>query len=266
MNKISNNIKSIATFSQNIFDDLVTSANYQKIGDLSSAGVSKLIQKELNNLVDNRSTTLIQFTGAPGSGKTTLINKVYEKLKNSIIVSTDDYNIGTREERKNNLNNGGKTIDNKNFALFKEHILKLKTLRANEKLYLPEDYDPGTGYALIKGLKREVVGSFDHILIDGNFYIGNPEVAGLTPSAVFYIHMNDKDRLKIRLIRDLVPGKMRGKDENEILYQFITRHELEDKPHTIPYMNCADVLIQTYPHFSGNEIEDFTYEVFLKNN
>jgi uridine kinase len=257
-------LETIDDISQDFFEKVTKSGEYKKIGELSTSEVVVQITDRLRTKKGVKPNITAQFLGSPGSGKSTLACLVQERLDGSIMVPVDDYNRGTREDRRRIIKEGGTALDEKDFVLLRQHVLQLQALRDGEKLNLPEAYDLDSGNALIKGLNRVATGSFSYIIVDGNFYVGDERVAGLDLDGLVYLHMSDRTRLQTRLTRDLVPGKMRGKDASEIVEQFVTRRELQDKLFTTPYMDKANLLIQTRPQFTPHGISGFTYTAFSR--
>ena len=252
----------IADVSQAIFQENLQNPNIRKIGELTTPGAIKYIVHYLKEGKPESSSMVCQFLGSPGSGKSTLTELTNAELTNSVVISTNDYNIGTRQDRRRIIAQGGTPLDESDFALLASHVHALRHLSADENLYVSEPYDPNTGHALIKGLTRKIVGPINYVLIDGNFYIGNEGVSNVPLDALIYLHMSDRNRLRVRLIRDLTEGQMRSENAEDVLNQFLSRQESQDKPFTLPYMNKANLIIKTEPQFLGQKINDFTYTIY----
>ena len=252
----------ITDVSQTIFQETLQNPNIRKIGEFTTAGAVEYVVRYLKERKPDSQSMVCQFLGSPGSGKSTLTQLTNTALTNSVALSTNDYNIGTREDRRRIIVQGGTPLDENDFALLASHVDALRHLSTAENLYLPEPYDPNTGHALIKGLARKIVGPINYVLIDGNFYIGNEGVSNVPLDSLIYLHMSDRNRLYVRLIRDLTEGQMRSKNAEDVLSQFQSRRESQDKLFTLPFMNKANLIIKTEPQFLGQKIEDFTYTIY----
>ena len=248
--------------SQAIFQDTLQNPNTRKIGEFTTTGAVKYVVHYLKERKPESQSMVCQFLGSPGSGKSKLTELTNAEFTNSVVLPMNDYNMGTREDRRRIIAQGGTPLDENDFALLVSHIHALRHLSADEKLYLPGHYDPNSGRALINGLTRKIVGPINYLLIDGNFYIGNESLSNIPLDSLIYLHMSDRDRLHVRLIRDLTEGQMRGKNAEDVLDQFLSRQESQDKPFTLPYMNKANLIIKTEPQFLGQEIKDFTYTIY----
>lgn len=252
----------ITDVTQATFQENLQNPNIRKIGEFTTAGAVDYVVDYLKKRKPESQSMICQFLGSPGSGKSTLTELTHAILTNSVVLSTNDYNIGTRDDRRRIIAQGGTPLDENDFALLASHVHTLRHLSADEDLYLPRPYDPNTGHALIKGLTRKIVGPIDYVLIDGNFYVGNGGVSNVPLDSLIYLHMSDRNRLYVRLIRDLTEGQMRSKDAEDVLNQFLTRQESQDKPFTLPHMKKANLIIKTEPQFLGQKIRDFAYTIY----
>lgn len=262
---INNLLKDVEDPAKEKFDSLIYS-KYTLVNNFSTQEVIEYMKTQILNSEKSVTANIIQFLGTPGAGKTTLAEYLNREIEHSILLTSDDYCIGTREDRRKIINEGGTAVDEKDFPLFKSHLLKLTNLKTGEKISLPEEYEPSTGYALINGLNRIVSGPFSYILIHSNFYLGDKRLANIKPSLTFYIHMNNINRLKVRLVRDLEPGKERGGGDNEIIKQFLDRLEYQDKEFTIPFMQESSYIIETIPEFEKSKIANFKYRIYKRND
>ena len=252
----------IADISQKQFQKISQEPGVHKIGEFTTGETIKYLASYINSLRSVVETKVVQFLGSPGSGKSKMVNFVVPKLESLVVLATDDYNIGTRQDRRKIIAGGGTPLEEKDFSLLASHVQALKHLPPDQSLYLPEAYDSNTGDALIRGLTRGVTGPIRYILIDGNFYVGEGGASNIPLDCLVYFHMSDRNRLHVRLIRDLTEGQVRGRDANEILEQFISRQKLQDEQFTVPFMSEANLIVEARPQFLGSKIEDFTYTLY----
>lgn len=256
----------ITDISQAKFKETVQNPKVHKIGEFRTSEAVKYVVNYLKAEKPDSEPLTAQFLGSPGSGKSKFAELILPEIHKAVVLATDDYNTGTREERKKIIAAGGNATQEKDFELLAFHINSLRHLNEEEIFYLPYPYDPNTGGALNNGLTRKVVGSFDYIIVDGNFYVGDGGVSNVPLDCLIYFQMNDKDRLHTRLIRDLAEGQVRGRDAEEIIDQFISRQKLQDEPFTLPFMNEANLIIETKPQFSDQSIKDFDYLIYQREN
>lgn len=232
--------------------------------------LTSLHTKELVDLIgssiptNNQNCVVLYLMGCAGSGKSYLAEKLvdyFQKIlpdSHPFCLATDDYCIGTREERREIIKKTNDALREKDFALMQKHIEQIKNLKQGDTLEIPQKYDPQTGLAL-KGVgKRVVEGPVGVLVIDANFYVSSQE------DLLVYIHVADPIRYKMRLIRDIKHGQQRAKDSQEVRELFLERQETQDKAHTFPYMGKADILIESNPRIEDSKINGTEYRVWKK--
>ncbi len=250
--------------SAHVFDETIQTGNFKKIGDFGTKRVIAFLSEYLKSKKPRYAVQVAQILGSPGSGKSYLAELVLPHLSRSITLSTDQYNYGTREDRKKIIVKGGTPLDEKDFALLASHVRELHHLSSYETMVLPGPYDVQSGAALVRGLTREVTGSFKNILIEGNFYVGKGGASDIELDSLIYLHLNDVDRLHVRLIRDLTQGQTRAKDAEEVFDQFVSRQATQETPYTLPFMASSDVILHATPKFMKDSIKNFSYAVYRK--
>lgn len=203
----------------------------------------------------------VYIMGCAGGGKSYLARKLVEHFSNiekanPFCLATDDYCIGTRNDRRKIIKQTGDALKEKDFALMEKHITKIKALKAGEQLILPREYDPKTGLALAGKDTRAVRGPVGVLIIDGNFYVKAKE------DLLVFLHVPDPIRYRLRLIRDTKKGQQRAASISEVITQFRERQETQDKRHTLPYLRKAAILIESKPYIKDCEIKAAEYVVW----
>jgi len=250
--------------STSVFQKTMESGEYELVGGFGSADAIMYVAQYLNSKILPDGAVVTQLLGSPGSGKSRFSEAILPLLTRGIPLATDEYNLGTREDRKKTIEKGGTSLDEKDFALLSRHVSELKELGEGQKMMLPPLYDVATGSGLIQGLTREVIGAFKIIFIEGNFYVGRGGASDVNLDQLIYIHISDRNRLNVRLIRDLITGQARGKSPDEIFEQFAQRQKIQDLLYTLPFMDLSDLLLYVKPVFEGESINRFDYEIYSR--
>lgn len=237
---------------------------YQLVGGFDKPNTLQYVANYLNARAQALPILTSQLLGSPGSGKTRFAQEMLPMLQNPIPLATDEYNLGTREDRRKKIEKGGTPLDEKDFDLLAKHVEKLKSLLPGEKIKLPGPFNSQDGTALINGLTREVVGQFKIIIIEGNFYVGHGGPANIPLDALVYLHISDRDRLMVRLARDSSASPVSTVPPEEIFEQFYSRQKIQDTPYTLPFMDISDILLFAKPTFEGDVVVKFDYEIYYR--
>lgn len=264
MDRYSAILNQIEDISGSVFKRVIESGEYQKVGGFDKANTLQYVANYFNAQATNLNILTAQILGAPGSGKTRFTKELLPLLKNTVALATDEYNLGSREERRKKIEKRGTPLDEKDFDLLAEHVEKIKNLKPGEKIKLPGPYNSAEGKALVNGLTREVIGQFKILLIEGNFYVGHGGPVNVPLDALIYIHTSDKDRLMVRLARDSINAPQGTLAPEEIFQQFYQRQKIQDTPYTLPFMDISDILLFAKPTFEEDVISRFEYEIYYR--
>ncbi len=264
MDQYSQYLDRVEDISAAIFDRTMQRGEYQLVGGFDKPNTLQYVANYLNAKAQTGKTITAQLLGSPGSGKTRFAIEMLPLLQNAILLATDEYNLGTREDRRKTIEKGGTPLDEKDFDLLAKHVDKLKSLSSGEKIRLPGPYNATEGTALINGLTREVAGQFRIVLIEGNFYVGYGGPANIPLEALVYLHISDRDRLKVRFARDASSAADTPTNADEIFEQFYSRQKIQDTPYTLPFMDISDILLFARPTFEGGVVARFDYDIYYR--
>ncbi len=213
---------------------------------------------KLNDLVEIlakeiffRKLKLIKIVGGVASGKSTLANKLKNKLEDVIIISTDDYVKGTREWRRDEIVSKNKSpLEKYDIQLLNEVIINLLS-HDFIPVRIPK-YNELTGLAVANSIEN-------YILIDKKpeFVIVEGDFQFITKRGLqIYLHLSDEARSKLRIDRDT---KNRGEiDLKKLVSDIATRNAQQHYPFTLPEAANSEILIITSVI---NNI--FTYDLYL---
>lgn len=190
---------------------------------------------------------VISIVGGAASGKTTLADNLKQYLGNADTLSTDDYLIGNRKYRRENLE-GKDPTQKYNFVALNQHISAIKNLNQNETIAVPT-YNEQTGEALAATKWGHKIRKVRYIIVEGDFDAVN------SPNLLIYFDVSNDVRLSNRIKRDQL---LRNASEEEIKQNFLLRQELQHKPYTEPTKKKADVVIKA---LLSPTMTKYTYEV-----
>ncbi|MBI1327660.1 MAG: AAA family ATPase [Alphaproteobacteria bacterium] len=181
---------------------------------------------------------VIALYGGPASGKTTLAADLQKQFANSVVMSTDDFLIGTRTYRREHFE--GKTSPTSKYdAEFLNGLIdKLGAMAKGDIVRLPR-YNEQTGEALSVGYENfpvTVEQKPDFIFIEGDFDFLSAENK---PALTVFIDVPDETRLQRRIARDVVT---RNANEDAVRKSFAARQETQFIPYTLKLRDQADIL------------------------
>lgn len=189
---------------------------------------------------------VIAITGGTGSGKTTLVKSIIDKIPNKEILylSSDSYykhNPKLSFEERENINYD--EPDAVDFNLLKQHISNLKE---GKSIKVPK-------YCFKTHLrKREYVVESPKktLLIEGILILSNSELRKEFNLKIFL--ECDRDlRLKRRVNRDV---NQRGRSEKDVINLFSKRLDSMHKKYVIPVKKYCDLVINTEVEINYDEL------------
>ena len=194
------------------------------------------------NITVAQATTIICVTGGTGAGKTTIANKLKEKINNeAVIISQDSYykdlsHLTKEERRKANFDHP----DSIEFTLLKKQLLQLK----NGKTIETPTYDFTTHN------RTEAVTTVhpkDIIILEGILLLAVPEIRDLVDIKVF-VDVEDDVRLLRRIKRDI---EERDRTIANIQKQYLATVRPMHQEFVAPSKKFADIII---PHGAENTV------------
>ena len=219
--------------------------------------------------IAKQGTKVISITGGAGSGKSTFARRLsYKMIDISVIViSTDDFVIGTRDYRIDKLE-GKDPLIKYNFDLLKDTVKKIEQLKTGESITVPlydERIGAGTPLNYDSGAKpeatrdvyklRRIIGPVDLLIVEGDF-----QPLGKT-DYIIYLHVPDKFRLRNRINRDL--KRRLGYSTESIQRNFELRQQLQHIPYTLPVASLADlILLVNVKTIKKNQL--YRYDVYQR--
>ncbi len=205
--------------------------------------------------INKEGTKVISLIGGAGSGKTTLASKLCENLGSADFLGTDDYVVGDRAYRRENLEGSDPTLKY-DPEFLNEKIRQIVNLEEGQQVVVPT-YNEATGMAIAAGEENyeHKVGKVDYLIVEGDFdFVEKPDM-------VIYFDVPDEIRLQNRITRD---KQTRSElDHRKIIDSFNLRHELQHIPHTLPAKGKADLVVHVDAKKSG---EGFEYSYTIKEN
>lgn len=183
---------------------------------------------------------IIGIAGGTGSGKTTVVNKIVQKLPTDevCVISQDSYynatdNLSYDERSKINFDHP-RAID---FDLIIEHLKDLKAGKTiNQPIYSFVTHNRTTD--VIKTHPKKV------IIVEGILIFNNEELRDLFDIKIF-VHADADERLIRRVRRDI---NERGRDINEILSRYQDTLKPMHQQFIEPTKNYADIIIPNDRH------------------
>lgn len=206
-------------------------------------------------------TAVVTITGAPASGKDTLVQNLTEAFSQvnhpTGSIDTDGFNKDTRINRNNKIKEGVSPLDVKDFGFAKEIVAKI---RQGNAVKVPL-YHEETGEAIIAPLDtwKQLPAGLHFLFFSGDYQpLDDPDYR-------MYFHVPTKIRRDNRVRRD-VDNRQGYGDAEAIVKNFDERLASQYYPFTLPQAEKADILIIATPE-NPNEPADkeknsYTYHVF----
>lgn len=220
----------------------------------------KVIGSKIRSILFSKRPVIIAIIGGAAAGKSTLSRSVTKMCDlNTVIISTDDFLIGTRDYRNLHFGNSS-PLSKYDFELLRAKLDDLKLVGNNDQVHLPM-YDDSTGAAVPTiGEKNPdvyktkiVEGPINLIIIEGDF------LPDCMLDILIYIHIPDNIRLENRIQRDLEKrGYLKSSD---IKNNFNIRQEKQHYPYTIPVAVKADIILCGNKDEAGTE---YIFDIYQK--
>lgn len=178
---------------------------------------------------------IIGIAGGTGSGKTTVVSRILEELKEEGVgvIYQDSYYKDTthltyQEREKINFDHP-QSID---FELFVEHLKELKKGHSiQQPIYSFKDHNR-TGETI-------TVHPTKVMLVEGILVLANPEIRKLFDIKIF-VHTDSDERLIRRMKRDV---QERGRDFEEVMNRYQTTLKPMHQQFIEPTKEFADIII-----------------------
>jgi uridine kinase len=214
---------------------------------------------------------IVSIVGGAGSGKSTLTKYLIERYPaiSFAVLITDSFSIGTRQYRRQYLENGD-PVKKYNFDLLKFKVRELLSSQAGQMVSVPiYNEDDGAGVPLAAQSDPQAdsseghyctavfVGPIDILVVEGDFQPLEKT------DFIIYIHLSDQQRCKNRIARDLT---YRGETDIQLITRsFEKRQILQHMPYTLPVAECADLLVWGKVSRSVTDQDVYSYDVYIKN-
>ncbi len=217
--------------------------NFALIVDgLSTQEVSRWLANTIAALVTH-DTKVVSIVGGPAAGKSTLTAKLTDECAardlSSDFLSTDDNCLGTRAWRWEHERDDPLSL--KDFDLLNRHIQAIKRIKAGDTVKTPV-YDQESGLAIETGAENfpHSIGKVDVLFVEGDFDpVDDADMR-------IFIDVPAHARMQARINRDLVA---RGEvDPQKVAASFLSRHENQFKPHTVPAISRSDIVLKVTPN------------------
>jgi uridine kinase len=237
---------------ENQVKEVILKKCIQVENDLDRESLIQCLTKIINDL-PGEWVKVISLIGGAASGKSSLAKNLTAAFLNAGIMadfmSTDDYVIGDRVYRREHFE-GREPRAKYDFSLMNTHINLIRTAKEDDVVTVPT-YDPITGIAIAEGIEnyQHTIWKVAVLIIEGDF----DEVE--KPTVTFYLHMEDSDRLKNRIHRDMVERS--EIDIHKIQENFQLRQITQHNRYTLPAIHKAQYIIDTHP-LNG----DWRYDVY----
>ncbi|TAF68266.1 MAG: uridine kinase [Cytophagales bacterium] len=183
---------------------------------------------------------IVAITGASGSGKTYLINRLRETLgeEHLCLMSQDNYyhEIALQPKDENNIENFDlpESID---MPTYLQDIRKVcEGQEVKRKEYAFNNVDKPAHWLHFKPAPI--------LLLEGLFLFQDPDIQQLTDLKIF-MDTSETTRLKRRIIRD---NQERGYDLNDVLYRYEKHAHPSYEQFIAPYKKDADMIIPNHHH------------------
>ncbi|VUZ54561.1 unnamed protein product [Hymenolepis diminuta] len=180
---------------------------------------------------------VVGICGGSGSGKTTVAQKIIEKLNVSwvSILSMDSYYKVLSEEEKLIALEGRYDFDHPSAIDSKLLINHLSRLKEGKSIQVPE-YDFSTHSRVAK--TRTLYGA-NVVIFEGIMAFCYPELSKLLDLKIF-VDTDSDERLSRRLLRDIC---IRGRQIEDVLLQYETTVKPAYDTYIAPTMSMADIII-----------------------
>ncbi|MFH0952147.1 MAG: hypothetical protein V1838_03060 [Patescibacteria group bacterium] len=239
---------------QDTINKLINSGQYKTLNEgLKNDALVKLIIEKINDIDINR-TKIISFIGGPASGKTSIVDHLVKALSSVAVISTDDYVVGTRQERRR-LEQGD-ARSKYDIDLLNKKVKDICQLEDGVTVKVPT-YDGKSGLAVAVGEENysKEIGRVDVLIVEGDFNFIEAQ------DLLIYLHVPDNIRLQNRIRRDTVERSQ--PDIKELTDNFNYRQLNQFWPYTLPVAERSDLLLTVTAKERGNWFEYF-YTVYLR--
>lgn len=183
---------------------------------------------------------IIGIAGGTGCGKTTVVNKIIDKLPEGEVgvISQDSYykdtsHLSFEERIKINFDHP-RSID---FDLLEQHLKQLKQGQAIHQPVYSFVKHNRTGDTILTHPRKVMI-------IEGILILTNPELRDMFDIKIF-VHADTDERLIRRLKRDI---SERGRDLDEVLMRYQTTLKPMHDQFIEPMKEYADIIIPNNKH------------------
>ncbi|XP_054712388.1 uridine-cytidine kinase 2-B-like [Uloborus diversus] len=198
------------------------------------------------NGFDSRSPFLIGVAGGTASGKSTVCQKIMEKVgqRQVICISQDSFYKELSSEEKKKASKGKYNFDHPD--AFDNELMHqvLKEILSGKVVQIPV-YDFKSNSR--KADKSLTINPADVVLVEGILVFYFPEIRNLFHMKLF-VDTDPDTRLSRRVLRDT---RERGRDLDQILHQYTTFVKPAFEDFCLPTKKYADVII---PRGADNEV------------
>jgi len=204
---------------------------------------------------DKKVTIVVSLIGGAASGKTTFADELAKFASNNSLVaasfSTDDFLIGDREFRRKNFE-GKSPLAKYDFEFMNQKTSAIVTNKDPRKIIKVPKYDGHSGMAIAAGEENfpNKIGPVDLLIVEGDFdAVQNPDFK-------IYLHLDDNDRFKLRLNRDMKSRNV--SDHSEVLQNFNQRQVTQQQEYTIKAVESVDLILEVLLDKDNN----FSFNVY----
>ncbi len=248
-----------------IINELTSGLQFQQIStkNYNDQELVSFLASKIEPLFKDQ-TIIVTLTGGPGSGKTTLMGQLIERIREdhhpADFIITDDFSLYDRKKRNEILRETKDPLKVKEFNLLNKIVNDVKFGRES----IAPVYDDLTGDAVEVGpdnFPHKIAAGLHFFFVEGDF---QPVKA---VDFKIYYHVPTNVRRENRIRRDL---QTRGwNNSEEVIKSFNERLELQYYPYTIKTASDASVLITTEATKNESNTDQpviYQYSVYEKVN